>query len=211
MARQYGLILAPATVLDIVRRVSVWLEPVYEEILHRIRKASIVYVDETGEKVDGINYWLWGFTTPTETFQVIRRRRSKKVLEEVLGKDFPGWIGCDGWPSYPAFTTKIQRDWAHLLREARELAKVYEEAEPLYKGLLGIFDRTKKALETDPPPGPEERRRLARSARITMRRWIKRPYRKREVKRFAEKMDRGFDYWFSYIHPPRDRANQQQG
>jgi len=210
LARQYGLVLAPATILDIGRRVSVWLEPTYEEILQKIRQAPIVYVDETGEKVDGVNYWLWDFTTPNEAFYAVRKRRSKKVLEEILGKDFPGWIGCDGWKSYPAFTTRIQRDWAHLLREARELAEVYKEAEPLYQGLSGIFDRTEKALGTDPPPGPEERMRLARNARSTMRRWIRRPYKRKELKSLAKKMDNGFAYWFSYItHPGIEPTNNR--
>ncbi len=210
LTRQYGLTLAPGTVLDITRRVSVWLEPVYEGIRRQIRGAPVLHADETGEKVDGIKYWLWTFTTPTETFQVVRKRRSKKVLEEVLGKNFDGWIVCDGWRSYPAFTKRIQRDWAHLLREARELAEVYEEAEPLYRGLVGIFDRVKKALETDPPPGPEERRRLARNARAALRRWIRRPYRAKKVQCFAEKIGRGFDHWFVYItHPGIEPTNNR--
>jgi len=206
LARQHGLILSPATILDITRRVSFWLEPVYEGIWEKIGKAPVVYVDETGEKVDGVNYWLWTFVTLTETLLVIRKRRSKNVLKEVLGEEFDGWIGCDGWKSYPAFTTNIQRDWAHLLREARELAQEYREAEPLYRGLKRIFDRVEKALKTDPPP--QERERLARNARSAMRRWIKRPYKKRKVKSLAKKMDNGFAYWFSYItHPGIEPTN----
>jgi len=210
LARQHGLILSPATILDITRRVSFWLEPVYQEIWQKIGQAPVVYVDETGEKVDGVNYWLWTFVTLTETLLVIRKRRSKNVLKEVLGEEFDGWIGCDGWKSYPAFAPNIQRDWAHLFREARELAQEYKyrEAEPLYRGLLGIFERTKKGLETDPPPGPEERERLARNARAAMRRWIRRPYRKGKVKSLAKKMDNGFAYWFSYItHPGIEPTN----
>ena len=211
LTRQYGLTLATATILDITRRVSVWLEPSYGEILQQIRKALVVYADETSEKVDGVNYWLWTFTTPTETLLVVRNSRGKKVLEEVLGKEYDGWIVCDGWPSYPAFTKKIQRDWAHLLRQARELAQEIDEAEPLKKGLNRIFNRVKKALETDPPP--EEREKLARNARRALRRWIKKPYKDGEVQEFAEKIGRGFPYWFTYIthpgiEPTSNRAEQ---
>ena len=71
----------------------------YESILEDIRVAKIVYVDETGEKVDGKKHWLWVFTTKTQALFVISKSRGKNVLEQVLGKDFEGYMGCDGWKS----------------------------------------------------------------------------------------------------------------
>jgi len=105
--RTYGLRVTPATVLDITRRVSAWLRPEYEGILRRIRAADVVYVDETGAKVDGDLHWTWAFTTTSETLVAIRKSRGKKVLEEVLGEGFEGVIVCDGWKSYPSFTGRI--------------------------------------------------------------------------------------------------------
>ena len=58
--RTYGLRVTPATVMDITRRVCDWLRPEYERILRRIRAADVVYVDETGAKVDGILHWTGG-------------------------------------------------------------------------------------------------------------------------------------------------------
>jgi len=49
---------------------------------------------------------------------VIRRSRGKKVLREILGESFGGVVVCDGWRSYPNYTSRIQRCSAHLLREA---------------------------------------------------------------------------------------------
>lgn len=65
------------------------------------------------------------------TDNIIRKSRGKKVLEETLGKDFEGFLVCDGWKSYPNFTRRIQRDWAHMFREAKCLAEDVREAEPL--------------------------------------------------------------------------------
>jgi len=56
--RTYGLSITPATALDITRRVCDWLRPEYLRILRRIRVAGVVYVDETGAKVDGALHWI---------------------------------------------------------------------------------------------------------------------------------------------------------
>jgi transposase len=61
----------------------------------------VVYVDETGEKVDGKKHWFWCFTTETETLAIIRKNRGKNVFKETLGKEFEGVIVCDGWKSTP--------------------------------------------------------------------------------------------------------------
>lgn len=206
--RVYGLSVTPATVLDITRRVSEWLKPMYEEICRRIRGARVVYIDETGHYVDGEKHWLWIFTTETETFIVIRKRRSESVLEEVLGKNFRGFIGCDGWRSYPTFTKNIQRDWAHLLREAKWLAEHVPRAERLSKALHKLYDDLKHDLEDRPPP--EERARLARNAKRRLKRWINKRYRNPEIKRFVAKIRNGFDHWFTFVtHPGIEPTNNR--
>jgi len=128
---QFGFPMTAASVFDVTRRVSDYLRFEYDAIVEQIRTAKIVYIDETGEKVDGKRHWLWVFTTKTHTLFVISKCRGKKVLLEVLGKDFEGHIGCDGWRSYSNFTDRLQRCWAHLLREAEWLAQHCKEAESL--------------------------------------------------------------------------------
>ena len=60
-------------------------------------------MDETSVKVDGVNYWLWVFTTTICTLFVVRKSRGKKVLVEVLGSGFGGFIGCDGHKAIAVF------------------------------------------------------------------------------------------------------------
>jgi transposase len=200
LERQYGLTVTPATVLDMTRRVADWLKPEYEAIRERIRRSRVVYTDETGEKVDGENYWLWCFTTDTDTLTAIRRSRGKKVLREILGEDFRGILVCDGWRSYSNYTSRIQRCWAHLLREAKCLAEQIDEAKPLSEALQTLYSRFK-----DPPednPSPDEVRLLVKAAKRTMMRWATKPYATDEVKRFAGKMRNGIDNWFTFLTTP---------
>jgi hypothetical protein len=121
MECQHGLPMTAASAYDVTRRVSDYLSPEYDAVLGRIRMAKVLYIDETGEKVDGKRRWLWVFVSESETFFVLRKSRGKKVLAEVLGKDFKGRIVCDGLKSYSNFSDRLQRCWAHLLREAEWL------------------------------------------------------------------------------------------
>jgi transposase len=196
----YGLSVAPATVLDVTRRVAGWLRPEYEDVLSRIRASPVVYVDETGARVDGRRYWVWAFTTQTDTLVVVRKSRGKKVLKEVLGKDYRGVIVCDGWSSYPNFTDRIQRCWAHLLREAKYLAEHVEEAKPLTEALHRMYDRLKRWVVDKPPP--ETAALLAREAMEEMTALAGRPYESEEARRFTGKMMNGLDSWFTFLAVP---------
>jgi len=200
LERQYGLTVTPATVLDITRRVSDWLRPEYEAIQEKIQRSRVVYTDETGEKVDGEKYWLWCFTTDTDTLTAVRRSRGKKVLKEILGEVFKGVIVCDGWKPYSNYTNRIQRCWAHLLREAKCLAEQIDEAKPLSEALHRLYSRIK-----DPPEdrsSPDEVKRLVKAAKRTMMHWARRPYKTDEVRRFAAKIRNGIDHWFTFITTP---------
>jgi hypothetical protein len=53
LVRTYGLSVTPATVLGVINRVAGWLRPGYEGVQSRIRASPVVYVDETGARVDG--------------------------------------------------------------------------------------------------------------------------------------------------------------
>jgi len=193
LGRTYGLSVTPATVLDITNRVAGWLRPEYEGILGRIRAADVVYVDETGVHVDGVRGWIWVFTTGREILFAVRKSRGKKVLKEILGEGFGGVMVCDGWRSYPNYTSRLQRCWAHLLREAKYLAERVEEAASLSEGLYALYRRVSVPPGDRPPPG------LAEEARAEMLRLAGRPYESGEVRRFAGKVVNGLDHWFTFL------------
>ncbi|MCL1970483.1 MAG: transposase, partial [Candidatus Bathyarchaeota archaeon] len=139
MEQQHGLPMSPATAFEITQRVSDDLQQEYQGVIEQIRTSPVVNVDETSVKVDGVNYWLWVFTTSVCTLFVVRRSRGKKVLDEVLGSSFGGFIGCDGHKAYSSFSDRLQRCWAHLLREAEALSKDYVETKEFCLGLRELF------------------------------------------------------------------------
>jgi transposase len=200
MMRLYGLKISPATILDLTRRAADAIRSEYDAILNIIRDAPILYVDETGIHVQGEKHWIWAFTTPSETFFVIRKSRGMKVLMEVLTRKFKGIIVCDGWKPYAKFINRIQRCWAHLLRESKDIAEKFEEAIPLHNALKELYDLLTKALENDPPP--EVRMNLWELAREALRHWISKEYSVEKVRKFIGKINNGFEYWFTFIVNP---------
>jgi len=200
LRRVHGLNISPATILDLTRRAADSVQSQYEAILNRIRNAQIVYVDETSIDVQGELHWIWAFTTPSETFIAIRKSRGTKVLMEVLTRRFTGIIVCDGWRPYPKFTKRLQRCWAHLLRESKDLAEKIEEAVPLHKALKELYEELNDKLESDPPP--EVRRDLWLMARETLQQWILKEYKSEKARKLIGKISNGFDYWFTFIIQP---------
>jgi transposase len=200
MMRIFGLRISPATIFDLTRRAADAVRSEYDAILRKIRSAPILYVDETSIHVQGERHWIWTFSTPSESFFVIRKSRGMKVLMEVLTRRFKGIIVCDGWKPYARFTKRIQRCWAHLLRESKDIAEKFEEAIPLHNALKELYEILTEALENDPPP--EVRKTLWQLAREALRHWIMKEYSIEKVRKFIGKIDNGFDYWFTFIINP---------
>jgi len=197
LKRQYGLDISPATILDLTRRAPDAVRSEYEEILDRIHGAEVLYEGETSIRIQGEKYWIWAFTTPTETFVAIRKSRGMKVLMEILTRRFHGnnrmrWLEtvCQVHKPYTAML-------GASLRESEYLAKKIAEAAPLDKALRRLYRKLNDALETDPPL--ETRRQLWYIARAALRRWIRREYASEKVKKFIGKIENGFEYWFTFV------------
>lgn len=208
LSRLHGLNICPATILDLTRRAADAVQPQYDAILDRIRDAPILYVDETSLHVQGKKHWIWAFTTPSETFVVIRKSRGTKVLLEVLTRQFKGIIVCDGWKPYAKFTERLQRCWAHLLRESRDLADKIEEAVPVHEALKDLYEELTGALENNPPP--EVRMELWDEARVKLSQLIIKDHKNVKVRKFIGKISNGFEYWFTFvIHPAVEPTNNR--
>lgn len=208
LKRQHGLEISPATIFHLTCRAAEAVQYDYNAILSRIRDAPILYVDETGVHVQGEKHWIWTFTTPFETFIVIRKSRGTKVLLEVLTRRFKGIIVCDGWKPYARFTKRLQRCWAHLLRESKDLSERFVEALPLHNALKELYESLINALENDPPL--EVRMNLCHSARESLLHWIAQEYFEVKVKKFVGKISNGFDYWFTFIVNPGVEATNNR-
>jgi transposase len=101
---------------------------------------------------------------------------------------------------YAKFSKRLQRCWAHLLRESKELADQIEEAVPLHKALKDIYRKLIVALENDPQP--EVRKELWHKARAALQQLIMKVYMSDKVKKLVGKISNGFEYWSTFVVNP---------
>jgi len=206
LKRQNLIELSGATILDLTRRAADVMRPEYQSILERIRKALVAYSDETSIMVNGKRCWIWVFVSGNDVIVVVADSRGKKVVEETLGEGFKGIVVCDGWRAYTGFTDRIQRCWAHLLREADALSEQHKEAVQIAEELHSIFADCKKILDKDPPPDLREQLWKAMNAR--MRLLVSKNCETMQVRKFMAKITNGFGHWFTFIlHPGVEPTN----
>jgi transposase len=93
-------------------------------IRDQIRASPVVHADETGWRENGVNGYVWTFSTPSARY-FVRRNRGKAVVDEVLGDRFAGVLSSDFYAAYHHYPGLKQRCWAHLLREIHDLRRTY--------------------------------------------------------------------------------------
>jgi transposase len=112
-----GLTVAVSTLCRALQRLARRGEPVHRRVIRLIRGSPVVYADETGWRIGGHPAWLWAFTNGQATVYAILRGRGYAQAESIMGSDFAGTLGVDGWAPYRSFKqAEVQSCLAHLLR-----------------------------------------------------------------------------------------------
>ena len=100
----------------------------YGELQQAIRASPVVQADETSWRQDGQPGYLWAVITPTIRYFERHPTRRGQVIRDILGEDFTGICGCDGYRGYNALDCWKQRCWVHLLRHGHEITTRYPGA-----------------------------------------------------------------------------------
>nr|MBE0428236.1 IS66 family transposase [Nitrospirota bacterium] len=147
--------ITPKGIQDAILRVGEACKSAYFANIDKVRTAAWNYMDETGIRVLGKNYWLWTFRTPDgEVVVAIRPSRGRDVLREIFGVDLNGAGVVDGWRAYNIIPV-LQRCWAHLIREVDAFIEKPGGKE-LSEAIHEKFKALKEFLGKDPPPSMEE-------------------------------------------------------
>jgi transposase len=143
--------------------------------------------------VNGEQHWVWTFVIDEDVFYTIDESRGSQVLEDAT-------LSCDGWSAYPSYHRKLQRCWAHLLREAKYVAERHEEAEPISEVLHDLHEDLTAFDEEDPPALARERRRA--QASLCLEELVRADYETEEVTQLAEKIRNGLGSWLTFVTEP---------
>lgn len=192
--------LAPATVQAIIWRVAKAGETEYEILKHKIRKARLLYIDETSFSVLGKNWWVWIFRSDTDILLVIRGSRGNNVLEEILGKMYSGTVICDCWRAYDFLSFAwIQRCWAHLLRKSKDLCSTVA-GRHFHEALTELFAEIKKFNSKERTQQQRDRKYIRMTEKL--KKLIGYYSKYEECKSVIKYIDNHFEQWFTCIKIP---------
>jgi transposase len=110
-----GIPISRGAIQRCVDRVWDAIQPHYEAIAERARRAPVSYIDETAWDQHGVLAWLWVMVNPTVALFKGQASRSKAAFEAVVER-WAGIVVSDGYGVYQHWVHGRQTCLAHLLR-----------------------------------------------------------------------------------------------
>lgn len=178
--------LAKGEIVALLEKISLLGKDRYREIQKEVFSQETVCADETGHRENGINGYLWNFSTTKHQYLLYRKSRSKQIVREAMnlnvdGSGYSGVLVTDFYASYNEHAGFHQRCWAHLLRDIHELKERVKEENPKDRR-VGIWAKKVQQIynEAKSYPGPDPQLPLGLQAqeRITKEAYFKEKLRK---------------------------------
>jgi transposase len=163
LASIYGLRLSVGGIVGALGQVARVGAATVADTLAAIRGSPVVHADETGWREDGVNRYLWSFSTPTHRYYAFGRRE-KGIVDQVLGPDFRGVLVSDFYAAYDHYDGLQQKCWVHLLRDIHTLTRQHPDDAELAVWATAVHGSYTRAVTTASAltDASEEARRQAR-------------------------------------------------
>lgn len=146
----YGLKISAGGIAEILHDVAELGESVYEGLLGEVRGSPVVHADETGWRENGVNGYIWSFSSPDVRYYTYRHSRGAIVAKEVLGEEFAGALTCDFYAAYNFYEGVKQRCWVHLGRDLKALVEKNPDLPDVavwVNAVMDVYHRAKGSLE----------------------------------------------------------------
>lgn len=165
----YGVHVSLGEISEILHKVAHLGKGESGKILEAIRGSPVAHGDETGYRQDGLNGYLWSFSTPRERYFHRDKSRGYEVAKQILGEEFAGVLVADFYGGYNWYLGPKQRCWSHLKRDLDLLTEKHQGdlgVEGFVSSVLGLYRRGKKIARglDRRKAGERERIRLRRTA-----------------------------------------------
>lgn len=121
----FGLKLSLGEISEALHAVARHGRALYASLLESVRGSPFVQADETGWREDGLNGYLWSFSTPSVRLYHCERSRGHQVPQAILGERYPGILVSDFYGGYSYHLGLHQRCWVHYLRDLHALKEAH--------------------------------------------------------------------------------------
>jgi transposase len=220
----FGMKMSEALVLKLEKWVADSLKGEYEKVRQEILKAKALGGDETKLRINGMNGWMWVFTSVMEAYYKIAPTRGHTVPETVL-KGYKGGLTRDAWKPYDVLEEVIhQLDLLHVNRwlergeikhriEPRTLlsskavkltgpGRPPEECIEFADGIRAILKEPIVFTEREPLPTMTERKKMYKHCRKKLKAFLERDWTDADAVRISKELRARFDMIFPFIiHP----------
>jgi transposase len=220
----YNLSVSDEVILKLEKWVADALGEDYDRIRTEIQKAKALGGDETQFRINGMNGWMWVFTSVLSSLYKIAPTRGHVVPEDLL-KDFKGNLIRDAWKSYDGVEcSDHQLDLLHANRWL-ERAEIRHRIEPrsiltskkaqlsgpgrppvefiqYADGIRAIFKDAIEFSKSRPEPAPAERERAWRTYKRRMGTFLRKGWTDRDAVRISKELLRRLDMLFTFVKTP---------
>ena len=118
----YGLRVSRSALCRAMTRLGKKAEPTYQGLQMAVRQSPVNQLDETGWRVAAHLEWLWVCVNAEVTVYAILPGRGFAQAASILGEDYSGFLGHDGWQPYYRFANAFhQTCLSHLIRRCRDM------------------------------------------------------------------------------------------
>ncbi len=176
----YSQKLSIGAIDKMLTRSTEFFAPAVEAIEKATREGKEVVVDNTGWRVDGVNHFLWDFISPKlkAALFVVDKSGGHDVPERVLPGNPEQTVVADGGKCFNPLKGKkrIQRDWVHIRRHAKDGLKGYETVSdaPDWRWLKAMKAAADAVLKAAKLPRGKTRDRAAAKVRARVERLLRR-------------------------------------
>lgn len=138
LATWHGLHLSVGGLVGRLKAVVERAKPALDTLRAAVCGSPVVCADETGWREDGVNGYIWTFSTPTLRYFHYAHSRAGAVVQEVLGDVYEGTLVSDFYVAYHVHDGPHQRCWVHLLRDIHDLRVAHPADEALAAWAAGV-------------------------------------------------------------------------
>jgi transposase len=210
----YGLHVSRGGLCRAVARLGNKAEPTYQALGMAIRQEWVIWMDETGWKVDAVLRWMWVAVSRNFTVYAILPGRGFAQASQLIGADFAGGLLHDGWRVYYQFEKALHQSClSHPIRRCRDLVEIVSAAAAtLPLAVLAVLEKA-LALRDRYLTGEISLRGLWSAAgriEAQMDQVLDKNYRTQMNQRLAKHLLHELPYLFTFLHCPDIEATNNR-
>ena len=200
----YGMHVSRGGLCRAVARMGKKTEPTYQALVAAVRQEPVVWMDETGWKVDAVLRWMWVAVSQNFTVYAILPGRGFDQASVLIGEDYAGGLEHDGWKVYYQFVKAIHQSClAHIVRRCQDLVEMVSATAAAFPlAILGLLEKALAVRDRYQAGEISLHGQFTATGRIEaqLERLLDKNYQTEANRRLAKHMDHEFPYLFTFLH-----------